>query len=57
MSGYIYEKRLLLKYVQENGTDPMSNEALNPEQLIEVKCNIILKYNRNKIKKTLIYFF
>lgn len=40
VSGYIFEKRLLLKYIQENGTDPMSNEALNPEQLIEVKCNI-----------------
>jgi len=37
-SGYIYEKRLILKYIQENGTDPMTNEALTPEQLIEVKC-------------------
>ncbi len=39
VSGYVYEKRLLLKYLKENGTDPMTNEALNPDQLIEVKCN------------------
>lgn len=43
VSGYIYEKRLLLKYIQENGTDPMTNEALNPEQLIEVKSNPLIK--------------
>jgi len=43
VSGYIYEKRLLLKYLNENGTDPMNNQALNPEQLIEVKTNPLLK--------------
>ena len=37
VSGYVYEKRLLLKYLNENGTDPMNNQALSPEQLIEVK--------------------
>lgn len=37
VSGYVYEKRLILKYLNENGTDPMNNQALNPEQLIEVK--------------------
>jgi pre-mRNA-processing factor 19 len=42
-SGYIYEKRLILKYIQDNGTDPMTNEALNPEQLIEVKSNPLIK--------------
>lgn len=43
VSGYVYEKRLLLKYLKENGTDPMTNEALNPEQLIEVKSNTLIK--------------
>lgn len=43
VSGYIYEKRLILKYVQDNGTDPMTNEALKPEQLIEVKSNPLIK--------------
>lgn len=43
VSGYIFEKRLILKYLNENGTDPMNNQALNPEQLIEVKTNPLLK--------------
>lgn len=43
VSGYVYEKRLILKYLNENGTDPMNNQALNPEQLIEVKTNALLK--------------
>jgi pre-mRNA-processing factor 19 len=37
VSGYIYEKRLILKYINENGTDPMNNQVLTTEQLIEVK--------------------
>lgn len=37
MSGYIYEKRLILKYLNENGTDPMNGQVLTQEMLIEVK--------------------
>lgn len=40
MSGCIYEKRLILKYINENGTDPMNNQALNPEQLFEIKSKL-----------------
>lgn len=39
VSGYIYEKRLILKYLNENGTDPMNGQVLTPEMLIEVKNN------------------
>ncbi len=37
VSGFVYEKRLLLKYINETGTDPMNNQALNVDQLIELK--------------------
>ena len=43
VSGYVYEKRLLIKYINETGTDPMNNQALNAEQLIEVKSNPLVK--------------
>lgn len=37
VSGHVFEKRLILKYLNEKGTDPVNNEALSPEQLIELK--------------------
>jgi pre-mRNA-processing factor 19 len=43
VSGHVYEKRLILKYINENGTDPMNNQALSNEQLIEVKVNPLVK--------------
>ena len=43
VSGYVYEKRLLIKYINETGTDPMNNQALNAEQLIDVKSKLIFK--------------
>jgi pre-mRNA-processing factor 19 len=43
VSGHVYEKRLILKYINENGTDPMNNQALNTEQLIEIKVNPLIK--------------
>lgn len=32
-SGKIFEKRLLVKYINENGTDPISGEKLTVEQV------------------------
>lgn len=36
-SGCIFEKRLILKYLSEYGKDPITNEPLDKEQLIEIK--------------------
>lgn len=33
-SGHIYEKRLILKHIEANGTDPVTKEPLSPESLI-----------------------
>lgn len=33
VSGRIFEKRLIVKYINENGTDPFSNEKLTVEQV------------------------
>ena len=37
ISGCVYERRLIEKYIADNGTDPMNGEKLAPEMLIEVK--------------------
>jgi pre-mRNA-processing factor 19 len=37
VSGCIYERRLLEKYLLENGTDPMTGEKLTTDMLIDVK--------------------
>ncbi len=36
-SGAIFERRLVVKYIAEHGTDPVSNEALTEADLITVK--------------------
>ncbi|KAF5397595.1 Pre-mRNA-processing factor [Paragonimus heterotremus] len=36
-SGHIFERRLIEKYLQENGTDPIDQQPLAPEELIELK--------------------
>ena len=36
VSGQVYERRLIEKYVTETGVDPVNKEPLAIEQLIEV---------------------
>jgi U-box domain len=36
-SGHVYERRLITKYIAENGTDPMTGEKLEENDLISVK--------------------
>jgi pre-mRNA-processing factor 19 len=38
-NGLVYEARLIRKYIQENGRDPISGEELVEEDLIEVKAS------------------
>jgi len=43
VSGQVYERRLIEKYVSESGVDPVNKEPLSVEQLIEVKCSPLVK--------------
>ncbi|EZA46855.1 Pre-mRNA-processing factor, partial [Ooceraea biroi] len=43
VSGSIFEKRLIEKYVTENGVDPINGKELTVEQLIDVKASPIVK--------------
>lgn len=43
ISGCIYDKRLIEKYVSENGTDPLNGEKLSLDMLIEVKTTPLAK--------------
>lgn len=38
-SGHVYERRLILKYIQENGTDPVTGEKLEEGDLVSVKAS------------------
>ncbi|KZT65584.1 WD40 repeat-like protein [Daedalea quercina L-15889] len=38
-SGHVYERRLILKYITENGTDPITGDKLEESDLITVKAN------------------
>uniref|UniRef100_A0A0N5AV65 Pre-mRNA-processing factor 19 n=1 Tax=Syphacia muris TaxID=451379 RepID=A0A0N5AV65_9BILA len=37
LSGKIFEKRIILKYINENGEDPITHEKMSADQLIELK--------------------
>jgi pre-mRNA-processing factor 19 len=43
VSGQIYEKRLIEKYLAENGCDPINQEPLTPDQLIPIKANALVR--------------
>jgi len=40
VSGSIFEKRLIEKYIIENGVDPISGKELTVAMLIEVKSKL-----------------
>lgn len=42
-SGAVYEKRLIEKYINENGKDPISGDSITIDQLIEIKGQTIIK--------------
>ena len=37
LSNCVFERRLIEKYIAENGVDPITNEVLSEEQLIDIK--------------------
>ena len=37
VSNQVFERRLIEKYIAENGTDPMNGQPLSEEQLIDIK--------------------
>ena len=49
ISGHVFEKRIIEKYIAENGVDPFTNKELKVEDLIEIKS----KYARKVLKITL----
>ena len=38
-SGHVYERRLVQKYITENGTDPITGEKLEESDLVSVKAS------------------
>ena len=38
-SGHIYERRLITKYITDNGTDPITGEKLEESDLVSVKAS------------------
>ncbi|KAL5967423.1 Pre-mRNA-processing factor 19 [Taenia solium] len=42
-SGHIFERRLIEKYLAETGCDPINQQPLSPEELIEVKTSPLVR--------------
>lgn len=44
-SGKVYERRLIVKYINENGTDPTSGDKLDESDLVAITaCKLCLVY-------------
>lgn len=44
-SGAVYERRLIEKYISENGTDPITGAKLELSDLITIKASEFLSFN------------
>lgn len=44
-SGHVYERRLITKYITDNGTDPITGEKLEESDLVSVKASKCLFFN------------
>jgi len=43
-SNNVYERRLIVKYINENGTDPITGEKLEESDLVAIKaCKFVQK--------------
>jgi len=38
-SGHVFERRLILKYITDNGADPITGEKLDESDLVTVKAS------------------
>jgi pre-mRNA-processing factor 19 len=43
LPGNVFEKRLIEKYIEENGTDPVTGEELDLEDLLPIKSSRIVR--------------
>ena len=41
MSGAVFERRLIEKYISDNGVDPVANKPLSADDLIDVKGSVL----------------
>lgn len=42
-SGLVYEQRLIHKYINENGKDPVTGDTLELDDLIEIKSSKFMR--------------
>ena len=47
-SGHVYERRLILKYITENGTDPITGDKLEEADLVTVKASAYIMPHSNR---------
>ena len=36
-SNHVFERRLIVQFIEENGTDPINGEPLSADQLFDIK--------------------
>lgn len=44
-SGRVYERRLILKYIADNATDPITGDKLEESDLIDIKAGVYTHFD------------
>ena len=50
-SGKVYERRLILKYITDNGTDPITGDKLEEAELITIKASTSIFHKLGLVKR------
>ncbi|EGR33231.1 hypothetical protein IMG5_058510 [Ichthyophthirius multifiliis] len=54
-TGHIYERRIIEKYIEQSGTDPITNQQLTKEDLLPVQTTLQKNPDHQHVHQYLVF--